>query len=187
LLVRRAQPADAASIARIYNQALEERIATFETEPRTPEQIVAQMEAKADHYPTVVVERQGQVIAWAGISAYRARECYAGVGEHSVYADHSARRTGAGTAALGGLIREAEARGFWKLVSRIFAENAPSRALHLKLGFREVGVYSRHARLDGRWIDCVIVEKLLGDAAVAPEHNRPDQNDAPAIFPRAGR
>ena len=71
MLVRRAQPADAASIARIYNQALEERIATFETEPRTPEQIVAQMEAKADHYPTVVVERQGQVIAWAGMSAYR--------------------------------------------------------------------------------------------------------------------
>jgi L-amino acid N-acyltransferase YncA len=165
LVVRLAQPPDAESIARIYNQALEERIATFETEPRSAEQIAAQLEHKGDHYPTVVVVKDGQVIAWAGMSPYRARDCYAGVGEHSVYADRSARRTGAGMAALTGLMHEAEARGFWKLVSRIFAENAPSRALHLKAGFREVGVYERHARLDGRWIDCVIVEVLLGEAA----------------------
>jgi phosphinothricin acetyltransferase len=165
LVVRLARADDAESIARIYSQGVEERIATFETEPRTPQQIAAQLEAKGDVYPTVVVERDGQVIAWAGMSAYRARECYAGVGEHSVYADRSARRTGAGMAALAGLFREAEGRGYWKLVSRIFVENAPSRALHLKAGFREVGVYARHARLDGRWIDCVIVEKLLGEAA----------------------
>src|SRR5438034_10007865 len=100
LAVRLAQPRDAESIARIYNQALEERIATFETEPRTPEQIAAQLEDKGDHYPTVVVVKDGQVIGWAGMSAYRARECYAGVGEHEVYAERSARRTGAGMAAL---------------------------------------------------------------------------------------
>jgi phosphinothricin acetyltransferase len=173
VLVRLAQPEDAESIARIYNQGVEERIATFESEPRTAEHILAQLEAKADHYPTVVVVRNGQVIAWAGMSAYRARDCYAGVGEHSVYADRAARGTGAGAAALAGLFQEAEARGFWKLVSRIFVENTPSRALHRKLGFREVGVYVRHARLDGRWIDCVIVEKLLGDAATAPIFPRP--------------
>lgn len=143
-------------------------MATFETEPRTAEQIAAQLAAKGEHYPTVVVVREGQVIAWAAMSPYRERACYAGVGEHSVYTDRTARRSGAGAAALGGLIAEAEARGFWKLVSRIFAENTASRALHRRLAFREVGVYWRHARLDERWIDCVIVEKLLGDAAVWP-------------------
>jgi phosphinothricin acetyltransferase len=67
--------------------------------------------------------------------------------------------------ALETLCRDAERLGFLKLVSRIFAENVASRALHRKVGFREVGVYYRHGQLDGVWRDCVIVEKLLGEAA----------------------
>jgi phosphinothricin acetyltransferase len=64
-----------------------------------------------------------------------------------------------------GLAKACEQRGFWKLVSRIFAQNAASRALHRSAGFREVGTYRRHAKLDGDWVDCTIVELLLGDAA----------------------
>jgi L-amino acid N-acyltransferase YncA len=59
-------------------------------------------------------------------------------------------------------VAECEARGYWKLVSRVFPENESSRALCRALGFREVGVYRRHAKLDGQWRDCVIVELLLG-------------------------
>ena len=168
LLIRLARLDDAGEIARIYNQGLEERIATFETEPRSVDAMRDQLAAKGDRYPTVVVERDGQVIAWASMSAYSSRPCYAGVGEHSVYVGREARRTGAGEAALDGLIKEAEARGFWKLESRIFPENAPSRALHIKLGFREVGTYRRHGKLDGQWRDCVIVERLIGEALTHP-------------------
>jgi phosphinothricin acetyltransferase len=85
--------------------------------------------------------------------------------EFSVYADRAARGTGAAQAALEGLIEVCEAAGFWKLVSRIFPENGPSRGLCRKVGFREVGVYQRHARLDGEWRDTVIVERLIGQAA----------------------
>jgi hypothetical protein len=119
----------------------------------------------------VVVERDGHVVAWASVHAYRARDCYRGVGEHSVYSDRAARGTGAGAAALEALFVEASQRGFWKLVSRIFEENAPSRALHRKLGFREVGIYRRHAQLDGEWKDCVIVERLLNE----PRRSRIEQ------------
>lgn len=77
----------------------------------------------------------------------------------------AARGAGAGRAALGALCEAYAACGFWKLVSRIIAENAASVALHERCGFRVVGVYRRHAKLDGRWRDCVIVERLLGDAA----------------------
>jgi len=160
-VVRLAEADDAQSIARIYNQAIAERIATFETDPRSTSDIVALLHKKGDRYPTVVVEDGGQVVSFAWVSSYRDRPCYSGVGEHSVYADREARRGGAGTAALVALCEEARRRGFWKLVSRIFVYNEPSRALHLKIGFREVGVYRRHAQLDGEWIDCVIVEKLL--------------------------
>ena len=63
------------------------------------------------------------------------------------------------------LIAACEERGFWKLVSRVFPENGATLALHRDLGFREVGVYRRHGKLDGTWRDTVIVELLIGDAA----------------------
>jgi phosphinothricin acetyltransferase len=113
----------------------------------------------------VVAEQDGQVVAWAAAGTYRPRACYDGVCEFSVYADRTARGTGAAQAGLEGLIDACEAAGFWKLVSRIFPENVRSRGLCHKVGFREVGVYYRHARLDGQWRDTVIVERLLGEAA----------------------
>ncbi|HEX2037326.1 MAG TPA: arsinothricin resistance N-acetyltransferase ArsN1 family A [Chloroflexota bacterium] len=164
-VVRLATPEDAPAIARIYNQGIEERVATFETERRTPEAVAAQLRERGDRYPTVVVERDGVVIGFATVGPYRSRPCYAGVDEFSVYTERAARRAGAGRAALEGLIRACTERGFWKLVSRVFPENAASRALHRRAGFREVGVYRRHAQLEGQWRDCVIIEKLLGEAA----------------------
>ena len=161
---RLAEARDAAAIARIYNHGIEDRVATFETEPRTPAQIEALLAERAGTYPVVVVERAGEVIAWAGVGAYRSRPCYDGVAEFSVYVDRIHRGTGAGRAAMEALISACEAKGFWKLVSRIFADNAASRAFHRRLGFREVGIYVRHAKLEGAWKDCVIVERLIGEA-----------------------
>jgi L-amino acid N-acyltransferase YncA len=162
---RLARPADAAAIAEIYNQGIEERIATFETEPRSPEAILASLDERGDRFPTVVAERDGRVIAWAAASLYRTRPCYAGIGEYSVYVDRAARGTGAGKIVLEALFAACEERGIWKLVSRIFPQNTASLALCRATGFREVGVYRRHAKLEGEWRDCVIVEKLLGEAA----------------------
>ena len=162
---RLAVASDAAAIARIYNQGIEERVATFETEPRTAAQIAAQLADKGDRFPTVVVEHDGAVVAWATAGPYRSRPAYAGVAEHSVYVDRAARGSGAGRVALEALFREYEARGFWKLVSRIFPENTASLVLHERAGFRVVGTYQRHGKLGVEWRDCVIVEKLLGDVA----------------------
>jgi phosphinothricin acetyltransferase len=163
-IVRPARLEDAAAIARIYNQGIAERIATFETEPRTVEQMTAWLEEKQGRYPVIVAERGGRVLAWAGVGPYRPRACYDGIAEFSVYADREARGTGAAQAALQGLIDACEQAGFTKLVSRIFPENVRSRGLCRKVGFREVGTYIRHGKLDGQWRDTVIVERLLGQA-----------------------
>lgn len=165
LTVRLATVEDAAAIARIHNEGIAERIATFETDPRTAAQVAAALVDKGDRYPTVVVERDGVVVAWAGAGAYRSRPAYAGVAEHSVYVARTARGSGAGRAALEELCRVYAERGFWKIVSRIFPENTASLELHARCGFRVVGVYRRHGRLEGAWRDCVIVERLLGEAA----------------------
>jgi L-amino acid N-acyltransferase YncA len=156
---------DAPAIAEIYNQGIGDRQATFETEPRSATAVEDILKAGADRYPAVVVEDGDRVIGFAWMSEYRRRDAYAGVAEFSVYVARDARGRGAGRLAMEVLVAEAERRGFWKLVSRIFPENAASRALCAAVGFREVGVYRRHGRLDGRWMDCVIVERLLGPAA----------------------
>jgi len=159
---RTAVPADSSAIARIYNQGIEERLATFETRPREPTDVEGWLTAGR---PVVVVEdERGEVVAWASAGPYRGeREVYAGIGDFSVYVARERRREGAGRTALRALIEETRARGFWKLVGRIFPENEPSLELARSAGFREVGVYRRHARLDGAWRDCVIVELLLDD------------------------
>lgn len=161
---RPARPADAAAIAEIYNEGIADRIATFETRPRTPDEIEAWFDGR---HPIVVVDGgdDREVLGFAATSTYRARDCYAGIAEFSVYVRRSARGGGVGRVAMLALIDAAERSGYWKLVSRVIAENDPSRRLLASVGFREVGTYRRHARLDGRWRDAVIVERLLGEAA----------------------
>ena len=100
------------------------------------------------------------------MSPYSDRCVYDGVGEHGVYVARSARGARARSdAARGALRRGRAARGFYELTSRVFTDNEPSRAVHVAAGFEEVGIQRRHGRLDGRWKDCVLVERLLGDAA----------------------
>jgi phosphinothricin acetyltransferase len=165
VVARPARREDAAAIARIYNQGIEDRVATFETEPRKSEDIERLLDDRHGRYPAIVVERDGKVVAWASAGSYRARPCYDSIAEHSVYVDRDHRGAGVGRVALAALCADAERLGFLKLVSRIFPENVASLALHRTVGFREVGTYHRHGKLDGQWRDCVIVEKLLGEAA----------------------
>ena len=156
---RAAERSDSAAIARIYNDGIDDRVATFETRHRAAADVERWFDGR---HPIVVVEDDGGVIAFASTSGYRTRDCYAGIAEFSVYAAREARGRGAGRLAMTALIDAAHAAGFWKLVSRVFVENAASRGLLRSVGFREVGVYQRHAQLDGVWRDVVIVERLLG-------------------------
>jgi L-amino acid N-acyltransferase YncA len=155
---RVAAPADSAAIARIYNQGIEDRIATFETRPRTTDEIERWFDGR---HPLIVVEEGSEIVAFAGTSTYRPRECYSGIAEVSAYVARDWRRRGAGRLAMTALFVAARAAGFHKLVSRVFPENLASLKMIAGLGFREVGVYRRHGELDGVWRDVVIVEKLL--------------------------
>ena len=165
IAVRAARLEDAAAIAKIYNQGIRGRGATFETEERTPEERSRWLTAHDAQHPCLVATvsdgEDAQVVGWASAGEYRSRDCYRGIAEFSVYVDQDWRGNGVGKALLGALIHAAESAGLWKLVSRIFPENVGSRALCAWAGFREVGIYERHARLDGIWKDCVIVERLL--------------------------
>ena len=157
---RLATPTDAPAITRIYNQGIAEGTATFETRLRGDDDVLAWFGRR---FPIVVVEAGAEVIAFASTSEYRPRDCYAGIAEFSVYVAREHRGRGAGRAVMETLSQAARNAGFWKLVSRVFVENLASRALLNDLGFREVGIYERHARLGDVWKDVVIVEKLLAE------------------------
>ena len=155
---RPATPEDASAIAGIYNEGIEDRLATFETRLRTAEDVRKWLDGV---HPVVVVENDGRIVAFAATSIYRPRECYAGIAEFSVYVARAERGRGIGKIAMQALIEAAEHAGFWKLVSRIFVENTASRRLLVSCRFREVGIYEKHGKLDGNWRDVVIVEKVL--------------------------
>jgi L-amino acid N-acyltransferase YncA len=167
--IRAARPDDAAAVAAIYNAGIAGRQATFETRPREPDEIAAWLERGL---PFLVAENgDGRILGFARVSPYSSRPLYAGVGDHGVYVDAAARGHGLGRRLLDELAVEAERRGMYKLTSRIFTTNAASRAVHRAAGFEEVGVTRFHGRLDGEWKHCVIVDRLLGDAAAASDES----------------
>jgi L-amino acid N-acyltransferase YncA len=161
LTLRAATHEDLAAIVAIYNAGIAQRIATFETDPRTESDIAGWL---TNGQPLVVAVRDGRVQGFARAGRYSDRRVYSGVGEHAVYVHPDARGLGIGRRLLIELCAHSERHGLYKLTSRVFTDNLASRAAHRAAGFEEVGIQRRHGRLDGRWKDCVLVEWLLGEA-----------------------
>lgn len=161
--LRAAQPADAGAIAAVYNEGIEDRNATFETRRYAASDVAPWIE-RSERHPILVALDGGRLVGWARLSSYSERPCYAGVAEASLYVARSARGRGAGRALLAELHAEAERRGFWKVIGLLFTDNDASVALFRALGYRAVGSYHRHGRLDGAWRDVLLVERLLDEA-----------------------
>lgn len=146
-------------MAAIYNEGIADRIATFETEFRS----TADIESWFDSALAIVcvTAPDSGVVGYAVAHPYADRCCYSGIGEYSVYVARTHRGAGVGRVAMAALIEAAREAGLWKLLSRIFPQNRASRALMARMGFREVGVHEKHGKLDGVWMDTVIVERLI--------------------------
>src|SRR5450755_339905 len=158
-----ATAADLPAVLEIYSAGIAERGATFETDPRSESDLAGWT---TDSQPFIVATQAGRVVGFARAGSYSNRYVYQGIGEHAVYVHPTARSQGLGRRLLSALCDESERRGLYKLTSRIFTDNHPSRAAHHAAGFKEVGIQRRHGRLEGQWKDCVLVERLLGQAAI---------------------
>lgn len=160
--IRPATRDDAEVITRIYNEGIRGRGATFETRERSADDVRAWFDDP--RFPILAAEQHGEVVGWVAASSYRPRACYAGIAEYSIYVASSHHGQGIGNALMPAFLEALEQAGFWKVLSRLFPENAASRALCARHGFREVGIYEKHGKLDGVWRDVLIVERLLGGA-----------------------
>jgi phosphinothricin acetyltransferase len=114
----------------------------------------------------LVAEEGGDVAGWSSVVPYSANPVYDGVGEYTIYVDAAAQGRGIGRRLLEATADRAERDGLYKITGKLFTTNAASIAIAKRCGFSEVGVHVRHGRLDGEWRDVVVVERLLGDAAI---------------------
>lgn len=161
ITIRPATEDDCAAIARIYNEGILDRLATLETETRSVEERRQWLAGKSARHPVFVAESRGAVVAWGSLNVFNPRRCYDHVADFSVYVARDRRGEGLGRAMLAHLVEAARAIGFHKLVLSTFPFNAAGVALYERMGFRAVGVYREQGRLDGKWVDILIMEKLL--------------------------
>jgi L-amino acid N-acyltransferase YncA len=159
--LRPATGTDAAAIALIYNQGIEDRLATLETELRSPEERRQWLSERSPRHPVVVTEDGGVVIGWGSLNPFSARAAYRFVADFSVYVERSWRGRGVGRVLLTRLIELGREHDYHKLVLSAFPFNRAGVALYERLGFRTVGIYREQGMLDGQWVDTIIMEKLL--------------------------
>ncbi|MBV9603171.1 MAG: N-acetyltransferase [Chloroflexi bacterium] len=162
LTVRDASANDAEAIARIYNQGIEDRVATLETVPRTADERRQWLAVHSGRYPVLVAASAGgQVVGWASLNQFNPRPAYDNVADFSVYVAREARGSGVGTLLLSALEERARQIGFHKLVLAAFPTNSAGMRLYTQRGFQVVGTYREQGLLDGRWVDVILMEKIL--------------------------
>jgi phosphinothricin acetyltransferase len=161
VVIRAAVPTDAAAICRIYNQGIRDRVATLETEERTPEERQRWLEARGTRHPVLVAEVGEEVVGWGSLNPFNPRRAYDHVADFSLYVERGWRGRGVGGRLLAALEAAARALGYHKLVLSAFPWNEAGMRAYRRAGFREVGVYREQGRLDGRWVDTVVMEKIL--------------------------
>ena len=161
ITVRTAHAADAEAICAIYNQGIEDRIATLETELRTPAERREWMAARGPRHPVIVAEADGRVIGWGSLNPFSGRPAYQYVADFSVYVERAWRGRRVGRQLLERLIEMARGLGYHKMVLAAFPFNESGVTLYARLGFTTVGVYHEQGLVDGRWVDTIIMEKML--------------------------
>jgi phosphinothricin acetyltransferase len=161
--IREATSADAAALARIYNEGIEDRIATLETVLRSPEERAEWLAARGQRHPVVVaLDGDGTIVGWGSLNPFNPRPAYDHVVDFSLYVAREQRGRGIGDALLGALTDRARALGYHKMVLAALPVNAPGMRLYERHGFRTVGIYHEQGMLDGRWVDVIVMEKILG-------------------------
>ena len=164
LKLRAADLRDARAVAEIYNYEVENTTATFDLVPRSIESQEEWLAARSGAFTTLVAEdSSGEIVGFAALSTYRDRAGYRTTVEDSVYVHRNHQRKGIGKALLNSLLEVARDSGFHTVIARIDSQSTGSIALHRSLGFHEVGVEREIGRKFGRWLDSVIMQKMLHD------------------------
>ncbi|MBT2766016.1 arsinothricin resistance N-acetyltransferase ArsN1 family A [Paenibacillus sp. ISL-20] len=159
--IRAAVTDDVERILNIYNQGIEDRIATLEVDVKDIAFMNNWFQQHQDRYAVIVAEYDNEVIGWASLNPYSQRCAYDGVADLSIYIDRAFRGKGIGSMLLQRLEEIASEKDFYKIVLFTFPFNHNGQGLYHKLGYRDVGVFEKQGILDDKYVDVKIMEKLL--------------------------
>ena len=159
--LRVATSADAAAIAAIYNESIAAGDATMDERTFTPSDVARQLASFGPGEAYVVLEREGEVLAWGRVARYSDRAGYRFTAETSVYCRRSERGRGHGARLQARLHELARAHGYHHLVAKILASNVGSVRFHERFGFTLVGVQREVGFKAGRWVDVAILQRIL--------------------------
>jgi phosphinothricin acetyltransferase len=160
--LRRAERRDAEAIRSIYNPEVLESTVTFDLVPRSIEDQVSWLAEHSGGHPAIVaIDSAGDVLGFASLSPYRPRAAYSPTVEDSVYVRRDRRGTGVGSALLDELVRLGTAHGFHSAIARIVGNHEASIALHARSGFTTIGTEREVGRKFGRWLDVVLMQRML--------------------------
>jgi len=148
-------------IVEIYNWAIENTSATFDTEVKTVESQLPWFEAHDEKHPIIVAKEKGRVVGWGSISKWSDRCAYSGTGEISFYVHPDFHGQGIGTKTLKHLIQVGRENQFRTLISKITGKSKTSIHLHKKLGFQDIGTMKHAGEKFGEIIDVQLMQFLF--------------------------
>jgi phosphinothricin acetyltransferase len=161
VLARLATIEDVEATRGIYNLEVSESTVTFDLVPRTSEEQREWLTARSGAHAVLVAEGGGEVVGFASFSPYRDRPAYSTTVEDSVYVRRDQQGKGVGKLLLADLVTLATSHGFHSMIARIVGGHDASIALHRSLGFEVVGTEREVGRKFGRWLDVLVMQKLL--------------------------
>lgn len=159
--IRIALKNDLSSIVNIYNWAIQNTTATFDTENKTVEQQQSWFEKHDERFTIFVFEEDNIIKGWASISPWSDRRAYQYTGEVAIYIDSNYHKQGIGNRLMKTLIDHAKNNDFKTLVSKISSGSIGSVELHLKFGFIEVGCLKDVGHKNDQWLDVSLYQLML--------------------------
>ena len=165
--IRPAEPGDLPAITAIYDEAVRHGTASFELDPPDVAEMGRRMQNLLDNgYPYLVALRAGEMAGYAYAGPYRLRPAFRFAVEDSIYVATKMRRSGIGRLLLNALITACEQRGYRQMISVIGdSTNLASIELHRHGGFQPVGTFKNVGYKFERWLDSVMMQRVLGDGA----------------------
>jgi L-amino acid N-acyltransferase len=162
-IIRAAEPIDAEAIRAIYNREVEGSTVTFDMVERSLEEQLAWISEHSGGHPAIVAvdEKSGQILGFGSLTAYRPRPAYSITVEDSVYVRDDSRGLGLGQALLEELVRLAGLHGYHSIIARIVGDHEASIKLHASAGFLQVGRETEVGRKHGRWLDVVLMQRMI--------------------------
>jgi L-amino acid N-acyltransferase len=161
LRIRLVARADAPAIRDIYNREVLESTVTFDLVPRTLEEQVAWIDEHSGGHPAIVAVDGDDVVGFASLTPYRPRPAYMTTVEDSVYVRRERRGQGIGALLLGDLVGRAREHGFHAVIARIVGDHEASIRLHVACGFEPIGTEREVGRKFGKWLDVVMMQRML--------------------------